>query len=191
MVQTMILNFEQVRMRLQHGERRRITLQPAAGGKDRRRDAVVDKRIQNARIGAPAAGVQRQRDADMAARMQVQRRFDQRSRLRRTGGEGEQKEAEKAAQGGYPVICIRPEPDLWRIEGNVSRTTPSPSLESIRRTDKTGGSRDRKVGCRDADLFAKPTFSPVALACQRLLSRQCAVDVMLPHMCKEMACRNL
>ncbi len=93
MLLAVIFQFEEIRVLQEDGNRLRIALQPAGGDEDRRRDALVDQRRDNALIGLAHAGIEGQRNARVVRNVgtsDVQVRLYQLGtcRDRRTGGCG-------------------------------------------------------------------------------------------------------
>ncbi|MCY1239799.1 hypothetical protein D9M72_526130 [compost metagenome] len=67
MHRAVILDLEQIRMRLHHLDDEAVALQPARGHEDRRRNVVLDQGAEDAHVGRAAAGIERQGDARRSA----------------------------------------------------------------------------------------------------------------------------
>lgn len=89
----MVLEFEQVGMRLHDRKRIRIALQPDARDENGRRNPVLDQRRKDAVVGFAAAGIERQRDTWrlVGLGLEPQSRLNQRHRM--TGGDRRGKQA--------------------------------------------------------------------------------------------------
>jgi len=100
MPRAVVLDLEQLGMRLDQRDGQRVAPQPEAGDEQRGGDLLLDQRGEDALVGMAAAGVERHRHphgVPPCRRRQVQRRLDQ---LRRTGGGRQGKgDQEKGGKG--------------------------------------------------------------------------------------------